>query len=522
MQYVKMVSSTLKKGCDVELGPRTVLVGPNGAGKSTVVQSIELAANGWVSDMEGRSRVKLHTALARLFPEGTARYSKIELSDGSVCSWELEDGPKPGSYKKPEHNPPVNLRWPVQDLMEVLRGDVSTVASWLEEQVVGDMKEAQLLSALPPAVRDIAREFIKKSRKADFMALAKEAKNEAKNLRTQATRIEKTVESMTEGIAPPLTDEEREELEEQLTKLTAPVSGVSQEQYDQAKKGVEDLANDLAELQVALSSIQAPSAAIAEAVKKIITVQQLIRTHADVFGLDDCWVCGSKKPDFVGNVNRIAEAKTQLATHLQAAEKRQKVEAAISEMEDKLAGRVAVFKGLKVAAGSNDSVRREVIGQIAADDAARKTWNNADAQKKEVDQLRSRADVLNVAGSAFEKAGKNYLDKCKNDFENTVSQYLPTGERIGVDLESGRFGLQRDGELHSALSGAEWSRVVMALAASQERGRTPAIIVPEDRAWDADTLTRVMEAMNGCAVQVIIMSTVRPKDVDGWTILEVE
>ena len=100
MKYFDRVRSTLKKGCDVQLGAKTVICGPNGSGKSTIVQSLEIAANGWASDMEGRPRVKLPSALGRLFPTND-RTVMARLNDGTVYDWELMDGTKPGSLRKP-------------------------------------------------------------------------------------------------------------------------------------------------------------------------------------------------------------------------------------------------------------------------------------------------------------------------------------------------------------------------------------------------------------------------------------
>ena len=65
MLYPVRVRSNVKGGVDVQLGQRTVVYGPNGAGKTAVVQSIELATRGWVTDMEVREQVKLAEACAQ-------------------------------------------------------------------------------------------------------------------------------------------------------------------------------------------------------------------------------------------------------------------------------------------------------------------------------------------------------------------------------------------------------------------------------------------------------------------------
>lgn len=522
MIYVEKVESSLKKGCDVVLSPRTLLVGPNGSGKSSVVQSIELASNGWASDMEGRACVKLPQALARLFPEGVRRFSKVTLSNGTTLEWELENGAKDGSYKRPEHNPSVQLRWPVQTLTEVLRGDVATVSSWLEQQVLGNLKESDIVSSMPPAVREIVRDFVRRQRKYDFIALAKEAKNEAKNLRSQATKSDKTVESMVEGIAPPLEDESRAELENKLKSLSALPSGISQQAYEAERQTIHDMQGDLTRLEAALKAIPAVDSAFRSAVHSVTVAGNLLKAHVETFPMASCMVCGNDKPNFVGQAGKITDAKKRLAAFITAEESRLQAEQDIANLQAKLRQAVEVFTGREIAVPVDENAKRSIMAQLAADDAARKSWANADAVKKENDQLRSRADLLSIASSALEKAGKQWLEKRKQDFIEAVNLFLPVGETLGVDLETGRFGLMRDGELHSALSGAEWSRVLLALAAAQEKdGSTPCVLVPEDRAWDPVTLERVMTALSVSTVQVIIMSTVAPPGpVEGWTCIQ--
>mgnify|MGYP003652432388 CR=1 FL=1 len=83
MRYIAEVTTTLKKGCNVTLGPKTVVYGPNGSGKSTIIQAIELATCGWASDMEGRDRVKLSRALARMFPKSVMKSLREKSSLGN-------------------------------------------------------------------------------------------------------------------------------------------------------------------------------------------------------------------------------------------------------------------------------------------------------------------------------------------------------------------------------------------------------------------------------------------------------
>ena len=526
MKYVSKVKSSIKGGCDVQLSPRTVIVGPNGAGKTTVVQTMELASSGWVSDMEGRDRVKQSKALSRLFPDPKSMYAHIEVTDTETetqaeFDWSMKAGPR-GGFKTPEHEPPFRLTFPVQDLIATLRGDASTVGAWLEQQVLDTMSVDDLLSALPPAVRDDAEKFIRHQRSSDFLALSKEAAKESKNLKTQATRTEKTIDKMVEGIAPPLTQGKREDLQEQLEKLSQrSTKGVKQEEYDVLEKQVLQLDNDIAALRAKLAGLTAPPDAALAALDKVNGAKHLIRMHMEMFGLDSCWLCGNDDAEAIAKqVDTLVGIEGELREHKEAADLLRGGKQLIQQYEAELQSKKQWLAGLHVSDGTEEAEMRQLLEALSQDKANRRAWENAEAERKEIGQMRARADRLSLIGKELKKAGQYLLNQRKAAFEEKVSSFLPGDEQFGVDLATARIGLVRDGQLHSALSGAEESRVQLALASAQEDGTTPCVLIPRDRAWDEKTLTSVMEALADSPVQVVIMSTVEPAPVEGWTLVQ--
>lgn len=520
MVYVEKVKSSLKGGVDVRLGPRTVLYGANGSGKTSVIQAIELASGGYVSDMEGRDQVRVHTALARLFPPGHRMFAEIALSSGVVCDWEMKPGATPGSFKKPVPNAPVQIRWPVQELSAVLGGEGTTVKAWLEGEVVGAIAEEDVLGAIPMNLHDAVRRLIRAEGKTDFLSLSKAAKAKAKSMRSGATRQEKTIEQMTQGIPTPLLASERAALATELTELGA-VRGMTQAEYDRRKAEALALAEQFSEKKAEHAKLPALDPKVGAAIEKLRTAKRLIHEHQQTFGADStCWTCGSGKElgDQLGVVSQALDSDG-LRQSIEQAVRRGKLEVEIATLHGRLEAVGNVLRNAEVVEDTSGK-RAELVRKLAEDKSAQQAWSNAKAAQFEVSQARKEAAALSEAATELEKAGEALLTRKKSDFESRVSAFLPSGDVLGVDLGSARVGFLRDGNLHSALSGAEWSRVLLALAAASAGGSTPSVLAPSDRSWDRDTLTSVMGALSESPTQIILMSTVRPDPVEGWTLVE--
>lgn len=518
MRYIAEVTTTLKKGCNVTLGPKTVVYGPNGSGKSTIIQAIELATCGWASDMEGRDRVKLSRALARMFPKSVMKYSKCKLSSGEEFSWELLDGVKEGSYKNPNHTSPIAVSWPIQDLMAILGGDEASVQAWLEKEVFDGTSEEEALEKLPPAVRPSVKALMAKKKKTDFLGLAKDARSDAKALRAQATRTEKTIDALVEGIQPPLTDTSRSGLEKAISGLSEQPRFVTQEEYDLKRAELEALAGEVAVFKNTLLS-STPQSAIGkmEVLRRVQLSLSIIDQHKK--GLGDveeyCWCCGSQ-----GEGEHEVKLLTAL-THLEDVSalqgRRRNVEVLLAAAEGKLVSDAADLMKMKV--GSNEE-KFDLMNKLVADNTARKAWLNAEAARKEVAQLRAKADLLTSSAKSLSSVGKDLLCKAKVGLEHKISAFLPEGESVEIDLTNARIGMARDGEIHSALSGAEWSRVLLAIASALSNSSTLNVLIPQDRAWDKDTLEFTMQALSSSPFQVVVMSTVKPDPIEGWTLID--
>jgi hypothetical protein len=164
-------------------------------------------------------------------------------------------------------------------------------------------------------------------------------------------------------------------------------------------------------------------------------------------------------------------------------------------------------------------------------ESARAGWANVRAAKARARDLTARQRLYTDLHAAIEDAIGGVLERARRAFIAKVQGYLPAGDVFTLLLtdDNGkdvcRFGLLApDGALHTALSGAEWARLTLALAAAvtSDEAADLAILTPEDRAFDPDTLRAFMAGLGQAPGQVILCSPVAPagKAVKGWTVID--
>ena len=141
-----------------------------------------------------------------------------------------------------------------------------------------------------------------------------------------------------------------------------------------------------------------------------------------------------------------------------------------------------------------------------------------------------RARYEQVA-EACAAAGIALLTNLTAKFVKRARSYMPTlpdGAELDVKLRDGkrdicRVGLRIGESFRTALSGAEWNIVTTAIAQAIAEGHTgPAVIIPEERAYDAVTLGRWMRALSNAPAQVLLASPIVPsgRTPAKWSIVQ--
>ena len=524
MEYIRSVKSNIKGGVDIELGPRTVLVGPNGSGKSSVVQAIQLAADGAVRDGEGRDRIKEYGALARFFPSGAkVLFSTLALSNDTQRHWEIKKSGTTWKAGRPEMD--FEVFFPFEEVKSILAKGDKEIRAWLSDQILGKIDLDSLSTILPEEQAARITHLVRSEGcELDFNVLSAAAKKKATSLRRSATTKEKTVDQLTEGVSTPLTPAQKLALEERAAELGSALSNTHERTASGKEALFQRIDHKKASLLQVMENLRALEAAPEGGLSsgELMQVQQLQKLLVQYFGAANCMVCRNKDiEDALSQQVEIVEEGLRAGT---VAQQRLNLQSA----RDSLSAEIAALQGQYDSYVVADlSLLREELNQIrnlvAGDIASRRAWDNVKAVNAEVAATRAQADSLVAAAGTLDKVGRKRLKEGLEAFTDELSHFCPAGVEVGVDIDAGRIGFVRDGQLHTGLSGGEWSALVMALGCYLAR-KNPSdsvnVLTPDDRGWDPATLGHVMAAVQDYGGQVIIMSTVTPDEwAEDWSVI---
>ena len=548
MSHLSSVVTNLKGSdptpVEYTLGAKTLIVGPNGAGKSTIPQAIELALTGRVSDVAGKDPKKAGD-VATLAPlHALTLEARVSATTGTGAYYRLPVSPKVGRAKQDNE---CAAYLPLRELKDALKSDekaqryllgaTSAAVTWddvLLRIPPGDSR--RLFDAVvPPGAgqRDPVGTLLQ-ARDAVHRTFLDE--------RGRVTSAKTVIEGMGGGLAPAPTVQQLTDAREALQNARDANQASERHAVSSSR-----LANESANLQQRWRGLLARRAILVDDVYEIETAYAVTGSDpADVrssgarvdaaylllarlIEVDSpvCGLCASAVP--AGHwehrqaaVAAVAKAKTAARRWLGLQDEISQIDTEIAGITQQLSaiGEVPVsvdpHYAVQSVAHLVDALDRlnQLKGKWSAINTARATM--ADAEKKRDDWKRLQGQVA--------AAISDLVTASRDSFVSAVQGFLPDSDTFGLEFDPLRFGLVRGGKLHTALSGAEWARVTMAIAsvASQGRAGIP-VIVPEDRAWDPVTLANAMRALTDAPGQVIICTTVKPKGraPKGWTVIDV-
>ena len=553
---VDKVESSIKGGVKAKLGRKTLILGANGLGKSAIVNAVELAGTGKASDVAGRSVLAKDADLFMLAPPGKDHVSaRAYLSEGAgTAAWELRKG-----HRAKRTGPEVHF--PLRDVQEALLGSAETARKWVLQHGT-PFSWSDVIMLVPLSLQPKLASLGRGPDPASSLTTALErARTEVRTANASA----KTLRSLSSPSQPPPDPVFIAELEGIVSawQLRGNAAGPDDSAAQILKEALETRRTQISSLEGRVNEIEAKLASLPkpqgnfEVLRSAITVVETIA--AGHFAR--CPICEGKV-DLEAMKAKCISGKAKVKALLAQAEE---WNATVKDRESSLSELRMARRGADTLA--TEFARAEKAEKAKKDDSPVPAMSLADAQAKlaglraiqagweasqrsEERALAAESDghEWSQLADALSKALGVLVEKARAGFVSKVQRFLPTSDVFGVELLDGerevlRVGLLRESggrtadvmgpparALHAALSGAEWARVTAALALAVAPTTAPCVVCPEERAFDPDTLTSVLEAFGaalddvmrgGDGPQVIVTSPNPPRTVpNGWTVVQ--
>ena len=568
--FIESVRSNLKSPCPegskwtVDLGQHTLLVGSNASHKSSITQAIELALSGSADDITGRDGVRDSDLLLSLCPrdkdkpEDKNLTATATMSDGDIAVFDIKR--KDGTNKKPNHNGPGEHTLVHRSVKAALSGSSDSRRKAFLGWIGGSVSRSDMFALIPSNLHsrfeDLFDHLGKNKDSIDTLLsinayAAKQSRDLSKQMKGAESVVSGLLQEETEA-AP--TDEYMKQLEaamenaQSLLEAAAACSnGVPEHtrqanmeqceaEMDMIKAQLANLESSLALLESQLSEVPAYVAsglasldwAVDNDIDQCPTCSsQVGKSHlvnCQTFFRDQTIRVNASNEETVVQISSIKEEHQSLSKHY-------------TSVENNLISIANTPSRTDAGISVEDARDRLNAAQLALNSAQvlKSRWDQVKASRELISSLEEDIQSYKKIKKVCDDTISDLLRKQSDDFVSLVQSYLPdnwefkvvlSDERTGRDTFS--MGLVRDGDLHEALSGVEWATVTTAIAMAitnlSKSDKHPAVLIPEDRAWDGKTLSSVMRSFRNFEGQVIIASTIRPtgRAPAGWTIINMD
>ena len=504
----------------VKMKIHNLIVGKNGSGKTAIVNAVELVLTGKASDIFGRDEVAATQQIMSISNNRDSLKIKGKLSDddvgaGETVSWSTVSNGS-GGFKAPNHEkPPVKCKNITREIRKVFEGSADTIKMYLLSRYNKMIERMDIIPFLETAERielykDItlnlfgtetqmlldAEEVISKKIRemsADIKFNDAIVRNYAIADLPSKTEVSKMYENANRKIKSK--EEFSREFEATAFAISDCESVVASLKSEYAKKrktkqtvsfGVVNISKFTKKMNAEVCMV-CNSALTEKVLAGMQALEDKFKNGSDEFisGDDDNYTIGfysSKLEDLTLKMNLLkAEEKASEVSNFSALDK-------LIEYERKLA-----------------------IDSIVSD------------AKKKIEFLTNEIKRFKELNECIGKVIDYAVKKCIQHLSREMQKLLPTRDYVGVEIDGDKvkIGFRKNGYLNTALSGAEWARLTMAASVVLAEPAIFNIVIPEERAFDPQTLSDVMEALDICPFQVILCSPVHPeREHTAWNIID--
>jgi DNA repair exonuclease SbcCD ATPase subunit len=552
-RHITRVTSNVKKGVDMDLGLKTVIVGGNGQGKTSAVNAIELALCQQVTDLIGREVVKKPGDIIKLTSDKEL-FVECILSDGheiKVTTKRTKTG-----ATKPKVEGKIAAEMPYHNVRSHLTGSPEVIRTWLMSKGMGgDISRSDVVAEMDTNYHSLYKQSVSRRRKpeVDLLKMVIDANNSAvKGARDEVRMLERAVEHGSDALGKTVSRAELKRAEEseaewretlsvaerktaQITRLQVEVETLQRE----VNVGIARLENLEKENDIAITGANL-SPAVTDGDTRFLSLAQTVM-QASQWNVDlknsNCVVCGVKhSPTFF---QTRLEAMDQQSRSIKEASawhrKAANTTIALTELRDAIMTKAQLLNTKR-----EEQAKSSLPSGL---DELRSGWSDAKTKvdtlrlgmqqveriqqdRKSLEAQKEKLDLLKGYASELKRVSAVLLETAKESFMERVQAFLPDGYDFQMELteKSCEFGYQNGVGIKRALSGAEWASMLMALSAASVSGSEDLVVItPEERAFDPHTLSQVMVSLNETPHQVILTSTVSPSPVpDGWTVVNLD
>lgn len=544
--FITKVKGNVKAGVDVEIGQKTLFVGPNGSGKSSVCNAIELALTGRAGDIAGRTDIAREADVMSLAKDGARDLEALVTFDDGVVAAYRTSGSTAKAKKATGDRPTDRCHedvLPIRTLKEALLGSPQTARKFLLSKVGGTVTHADVEALIPEPLRGHFVECMPANLPvADGLVAAIEyAAKQARDASTEAKTAREAAKLVSGGRGAPPTDTEiaaavkaAKDARAALTEAEGAAGraanlATAEAELQMVEAQADKAAIDLTNARTALNDSKPP-----KGFAPVVHVLPQVIDESCAVG--ECLCCGGGAPQSAMAVEiraALADYDKQKAAHDKLVAATVAAEAfakAALEILDKTEQKVAELKSKSDGMEVDPAFAQKAVEETERAVVELKTAKNAWLKVQQAESAALDADRRAVEWKALKEACENAMaltvDRSLSSFVSKVQACLPPGDTFDLRLRDGdrevvQFGLVRDGQLHTALSGAEWARVTAAMAEACLGDQKFAVLIPEERAFDPLTLTNVMKALGSTKHQVVLTSPVAPKTVPaGWVVVK--
>jgi len=558
--HVKRVRSTVKKGVDSELGRLTIIIGPNGSGKTSHVNSIELALGGFVTDLVGRTVTKKAGDLILLANNGKLLESHVELSDRQIASF-YSVATSTGAKRPEMQKPSMKAAFPFLEVKENLTASAAKSRLYLMRNFSGfGADREEILSRFPLSAKEAYNKLAPQFSGSEIdklLAVISHLNDSVRKDRAEAKTRQSVLDETTMRLGPEPTSAEIEVLkgkeQEALDAFTewrdkgenTPRPEEIGYAHQSAVMAAKLLVEAEAELDKCVTAVNL-SPSVSPQQQQIVhlrdSVIHMAKLHHDM-GLKACMVCESNgSPDFGIRAERLTEVNKKMSEALMWHRRKEDVETTINnKLRPDAEEALKAWQVLSQKGGENANIIQSEIGErrraynMANDhrvdkERIRNQWAEARILKDRIEEGLEAAEKAKFLSKSCQDAVVSILRSACDAFTEKVQSFLPSTDTFRLEIDSKsdscRFGLvTKEGNLNTALSGAEWARVMLAIGCAVAKPEDLNIFIPEERAFDSKTLGAVMRGLENAPGQVILTSPIAPRKgayLDKWTVIKLD